>query len=152
MSNFTKDKQVTWNPLVLAYENVEQGYMEFKSEEELNIYKKQIKNREIVDLATVEDDKDIKVEIQQTTLYVAYPRKDITFNCDLPEDEYYPFDKTEVTSPEGDSFSSKTENEQFVGDVVTKWAGVPKDTPFSSDQENTFMKMINNIFDTKEES
>ena len=51
---------------------------------------------------------------------MAYPRKDITFNCDLPEDEYYPFDKTEVTSPDGDSFSSKTENEQFVSDLHMK--------------------------------
>ena len=49
-------------------------------------------------------------------------------------------------------FRRVSEEEQFVGDVVTKWAGVPKDTPFSSDQEKTFMKMINNIFDNKEQS
>ncbi len=54
-------------------------------------------------------------------------------------------------------FRRVSEAEQFVADLAVHYGKKIDDfqigdTPFSSDQEKTFMKMINNIFDSKEES
>ena len=72
--NYTPKVQTSWNKNDLRFQVIEQGYIEFNSQEQAKEYLKKIKEGEL-SIGEIED--EFKVEIQEYQFKAAYPAEDI---------------------------------------------------------------------------
>ena len=72
--NYTPKVQASWNKNDLRFQVIEQGCIEFNSQEQAKKYLKKIKDGEL-SIGEIED--EFKVEIQEYQFNAAYPAEDI---------------------------------------------------------------------------